>query len=160
MEKNTQLQAKATGSRHFGDEFYSVKTVENLYNEMKAKKEPKDPQKKAAYQRVMATMAPRQFCEVKARLEFQKDQVVWARAMANNPFALGWKSDDGVVMATFLMEVAQEGLDQLVEDLQEASENAKKFWPGRGVEPHVLIESLKLATEYDGERNGPLCSKD
>lgn len=153
------LQAQATGSRHFADEFYTAAGVEKLYYEVKAKKAPTDSEKLAAHQRLLAAYAPREFCEVKARLEYTKDQVVWARALANNFHALEWSSQDGVVSATFLLEVAQAGLDQLTADLKDASDNAEKLWPGKGVEPHVLLESLKLATEYDGERNGPLSGR-
>ena len=105
----------------------------------------------------------RDVCEVKARLEFNKDQAAWALALSRNPYVACWSSDNLVVSATFVMgEPADQGLKQLQNDIIDiywASVRDEMF-AGRGIEPHVLIESLKLADEFDGRRDGPLSDHD
>ena len=99
-------------------------------------------------------------CEVKARVEFRKDARAWALAMARNPYVIAWSSDDYendyVVSATFVMEVAEEGLKQLERDIIDIYNQSGTLFGDSGVEPHVLVESLKTADQFDGARNGPL----
>ena len=95
-------------------------------------------------------------CEVRARVEFRKDARAWALAMARNPFVIAWNSDDYYVSATFVMDVAEEGLKQLERDIIDIYHQSETLFDDSGVEPHVLVESLKTADQFDGNRNGPL----
>jgi hypothetical protein len=95
-------------------------------------------------------------CEVRARVEFRKDARAWALAMARNPFVIAWSSDDYYVSATFVMDVAEEGLKQLESDIIDIYYQSETLFRESGVEPHVLVESLKTADQFDGARNGPL----
>jgi hypothetical protein len=97
-----------------------------------------------------------EICEVKARVEFRKDARAWALAMARNPYVISWSSDDYYVSATFVMEVAEEGLKQLERDIIDIYHQSETLFDDSGVEPHVLVESLKTADQFDGNRNGPL----
>ena len=95
-------------------------------------------------------------CEVKARVEFRKDARAWALAVSRNPFVIAWSNDDYYVSATFVMEVAEEGLKQLERDIIDIYNQSGTLFGDSGVEPHVLVESLKTADEFDGHRDGPL----
>ena len=101
---------------------------------------------------------PTEYVELKGRLEFRKDKAAWAYAMSKNPYVYTWQAEPLEVSAVWLYEVAEEGIRQLEEDIVYAYNNCQKLWPNTGVEPHVLVESLKLADEYNGDRNGPLAN--
>jgi len=80
--------------------------------------------------------------------------------MARNPYVIAWSSDDYendyVVSATFVMEVAEQGLKQLESDIIDIYHQSETLFDDSGVEPHVLVETLKTADQFDGKRNGPL----
>lgn len=62
------------------------------------------------------------------------------------------------------VSITQKQIDAFIETVLDilANVNTNKYpeLKGSGVEPHVFVESLKVATEFDGERNGPLSNWD
>jgi len=54
------------------------------------------------------------------------------------------------------LEVAEEGLKQLERDIIDIYNQSEALFGASRVEPHVMVESLKTADQFDGARNGPL----